>query len=688
MILPPQPMMPLLTRQQRLMQAARSRASFKPLDLTYIIYNGEEDFKSREAARTRIEQRLGELDQTKLPKVHQGLDRKALFHNGLRMGQALHNDELEQRHGYFDRVTHHYTLINASPFGLHPLMFVPTLKLQASSEQLAYWLPLAESGKIIGAYCQTELGHGTFLRGLETTATFDRKTDEFIIHSPTITSTKYWPGGFGYSTTHAIVMARLLTGGQDYGVHPFMVQLRSLGDFRPLPGIELGDIGSTMGLNSTDNGYAVFNHVRIPRQHMMMGNASVARDGTYVKVVSVNDKISYSTMIYSRNVIVHTMAFQLAEAVTIAIRYSVVREQGNLHFSPQISSELPIMSYKSQHYRLLTSMAKAFAIIFASKSCESIYQDLAVRQSRGDHSTLAYGHITTASLKAWATQTAADGAEDARKCCGGHGYSVLSGLPDLVSDITAMATLEGENYVMYQQAARYIVKCVVAISAGRPVDSAMDYLRTPTLHQQCTAQGNDFLQPDTQLSIFRHRAVRLAFECQRLIDESIACDGLSSDAAWNMHMMSLIIAARAHVEYFVLQSFVEHVVRITDVAVRKVADHLCTLFALSTIESPFAIGALGFFEDSYITPVQLRDIRTHVHHTLSELLPEAIGLTDAWGFSDASLASALGQKDGNVYETMMSWTRQLPLNQACRKTDGVDIEGFQRYIHPVLRGKL
>lgn len=41
---------------------------------------------------------------------------------------------------------------------------------------------------------QTELGHGTYVRGLETVVTFDKDTDEFIINSPTITSYKYWPG--------------------------------------------------------------------------------------------------------------------------------------------------------------------------------------------------------------------------------------------------------------------------------------------------------------------------------------------------------------------------------------------------------------------------------------------------------------------------------------------------------------
>lgn len=45
---------------------------------------------------------------------------------------------------------------------------------------------------------QTELGHGTFIRGLETTSTYDPETEEFVLNSPTITSYKWWPGGCKY----------------------------------------------------------------------------------------------------------------------------------------------------------------------------------------------------------------------------------------------------------------------------------------------------------------------------------------------------------------------------------------------------------------------------------------------------------------------------------------------------------
>lgn len=698
-------------RQIKLISNARACASFDSRRLACIIYGGsvcyfwlprslsslfsyrEAQLKLRESVIARIEATIAGDDNLRtLPELYKELDRTAQYRNGLSMGKALLEDEVRHRHGVFNRATHRHALINASPFGLHPAMFVPTLKLQATDEQLAYWLPLADSGRIIGTYCQTEIGHGTFVRGLETTATFDHSTDEFIIDSPTVSSTKYWPGGLGFSCSHAVVMARLLISNRDYGVHPFIMQLRSLDNWKPLPGVEVGDIGLKMGLNSTDNGYAVFHHVRIPRANLLMRNASVARDGSYSK--APHSKMAYSTMIYTRNFIIHTVAFQLAQAATIAIRYSFVREQGapGSDSDSKPSHEIPIIWYQSQKYRLFTIMSRAFAILFASNACESIYQDLVMRQRDGDNSTLAYGHITTAALKAFASQHAADGSEDARKCCGGHGYSVLSGLPDIVANVTPIATLEGENYVMYQQTARYLVKCASSILRGQAVDSPMLYLQEgySTLRgtARCQFQDDNFLNPEAQVSIFLHRVVRLVFQCEELLRVSQERDKLSWEEAWNTHMMTLIMAGRAHIELFVLKSFIETVNSVENPSIRAVLQKLCNLFALTTIESPISGGSLSFFEDGFISVTQLHTIRAHVNDLLHSLTPEAIALTDSWNFTDAQLQSALGRKDGDVYNTLLEWTRQIPLNRAAAQTEGVDVGGYERYIRPIVQAKL
>jgi acyl-CoA oxidase len=69
-------------------------------------------------------------------------------------------------------------------------MFVPTLAIFGTEEQQAEWLERSQDCKVIGTYAQTELGHGTFIRGMETIATYDPASREFVIHSPTINAYK------------------------------------------------------------------------------------------------------------------------------------------------------------------------------------------------------------------------------------------------------------------------------------------------------------------------------------------------------------------------------------------------------------------------------------------------------------------------------------------------------------------
>lgn len=104
---------------------------------------------------------------------------------------------------------------------------------------------------------------------METTATFDKEKQEFVINSPTITSIKFWPGDMGRFSNHAIVFAKLIVEGKAMGVHAFMVPTRDPQTWQPLPGIEMGDIGPKFGYNSKDNGFMFFKNVRIPRTNMM-----------------------------------------------------------------------------------------------------------------------------------------------------------------------------------------------------------------------------------------------------------------------------------------------------------------------------------------------------------------------------------------------------------------------------------
>ncbi|KAG8127937.1 hypothetical protein E2320_014808 [Naja naja] len=244
-------------------------------------------------------------------------------------------------------------------FSIH-LIFIKSILALGTDEQINKWIPLAKKIFIIGTYAQTELGHGSNLRGLETTATFDVATQEFILNTPTFSAMKWWPGDLGRTATHAVVFAQLYLKGHCYGMHPFIVQIRSLRDHSPGQGITLGDIGPKMGFENIDNGFLILKNVRVPRENMLAKFSQVLPDGQYKKQGS--EKINYLTMIVVRvNMLQSSIIPCLMKACTIAIRYSVVRRQSELKPG---DPEAKILDYQTQQQKLFPQLATAYAFHF------------------------------------------------------------------------------------------------------------------------------------------------------------------------------------------------------------------------------------------------------------------------------------------------------------------------------------
>ena len=89
---------------------------------------------------------------------------------------------------------------------------------------------------LLGCFAMTETGHGSDVQALETTATYDPATQEFVIDSPTRTSRKDYIGGAAETARVAAVFAQLITpDGEGHGVHCFVVPIRD-DDGNDLPG--------------------------------------------------------------------------------------------------------------------------------------------------------------------------------------------------------------------------------------------------------------------------------------------------------------------------------------------------------------------------------------------------------------------------------------------------------------------
>ncbi|KAJ9577675.1 hypothetical protein L9F63_005755, partial [Diploptera punctata] len=562
-------------------------------------------------------------------------------------------------------------LKDGNPLTLHYVMFLPTIVGQGTVEQQAEWMGRAWNCDIIGTYAQTELGHGTFIRGLETTAHYDSKAQEFVLNSPTLTSYKWWPGGLGQTANYAIVVAQLHTKGVCHGIHPFIVQLRDEETHKPLSGIKIGEIGTKLGMNATNNGYLGFDNVRIPREHMLMKNAQVLEDGTYVK--SPSDKLTYGTMMFVRVILLHDMAGYLSKATTIAIRYSAVRRQSEMKPG---EPEPQIMDYMTQQYKLFPNLATCFALRFNANWLWNMYNSVTAELEEGDLDRLPELHALSCCLKAVCTADAAHGVEILRLACGGHGYMTSSSLPSIYGLVTAASTYEGENTVMLLQTARYLVKAWQQAVGGMVLTPTVAYLKD-ALTQSNTPRHWENSLPCI-IKAFQQVAAGKIKMCSENMDRRIQ-GGFSPEDAWNMTSIELAQCAEAHARAIIIDKFAESVAELTVSAVLKtVLTQLCELYGVYWLLQR----AGDFLMYSHVSARDITGLQQWMEQLLSQIRPNAVGIVDGFDICDEILSSALGSYDGRVYERLFEEAAKSPLNK-----EPVNIS-FQKYLKPFLKSNL
>ncbi|XP_043601113.1 probable peroxisomal acyl-coenzyme A oxidase 1 isoform X1 [Bombus pyrosoma] len=649
-------------KQQRMvvhkdLQYERNRCTFDPVEVTYFLDGSPEKTKQR---RDR-EQYFSDVLALKENMSMRYKSHKEIYEDSLRITREVFSkikklqlsktEEYEFVLSIFAARLGSALFPDGNPVVVHYAMFLPALMGQANSEQQTYWINRAWAGDVIGTYAQTELGHGTFLRGLETTATYDPETKEFVLNSPTLASYKWWPGGLGHTANHAIVVAQLYTQGECRGIHPFVVQLRDVETHEPLKDIIIGEIGTKLGMNSANNGFLGFRNFRIPRENMLMKNSKVLEDGTYVK--STNDKLTYGTMVFVRVMLLHDLLHYLSKAVTIAVRYSVVRRQGQIN--PE-QPEVQILDYVTQQNKIFPHIATCFAIKVTASWVLDMYHAVQSQVHQANYEKLPELHSLSCCLKAVVSADTAAGIEQLRLSCGGHGYMTASNLPTLYGLATAVCTYEGENTVLLLQTARYLVKSWKQAMDGEPLPESVEYLNEAAKGGKHRRWSNDLECLIDAYSAVAAGSVRLAAEhLYRRIR-----DGVPIEEAWNQTGIELAQCAEAHARAFIVKTFAKAIKQLNSKSkeFRQVMFQLCELYIVY-----WALRNVGnFLRFSSMQKEHVQPLHSRLEYLLTTIRRNAVGIVDGFDFDDHILCSALGAYDGNVYERLFQEAMKSPLN--------------------------
>jgi acyl-CoA oxidase len=579
------------------------------------------------------------------------LSRPERYHLGLARAKKVRRLQDEHNWDTEDVMMAKYLVDDVSPFHVHYAMFVTTVREQGDEKQRAYWMPKIDAMEVIGCYAQTELGHGSNVRGLECEARWDPKGKEFVLHSPTLTASKWWNGTMGRTANHAIVVAQLLVPKTadseeyvNYGPHPFIVQIRDMKTHQPLPGIAVGDIGPKYGYAPMDNGYMLFDHYRIPHS-AMLSNYSRVDPNTCTYSKPANPAVVYGSLTYVRASIIMHARLIMARAVTIAVRYTSIRRQFQDRDSKDKKApEMAILDYPTVQIRILPLLATTFALHYTGAAMQTLYEGTRAQINKGDFSRLAVLHAQSSGLKSLCTELAANSI-----------------------DYLSKPTVEGDNWMITQQTASYLIKRMNAAvkGKGQPQDEIEGACR------EWLSSRNQANQP---LNIFDNdQKVVLAFQRRsRYLTYQAYVAREVEKRSWNSLLIQLRKISIAESQSILVTNFYSALYQNQGhhTGLSSTSKHHLTLlfrlFAFNTMDTE----ARDFVKSSAVSDSDLDQLPQRIQDLMAQIRPHAVRLVDAWKVPDFLLDSALGRLDGKVYEDLFHRAHRLnPLNEVTFNPD-------------------
>jgi acyl-CoA oxidase len=499
--------------------------------------------------------------------------------------------------------------------------------------------------EMLGCFAMTETGHGSDVQSLETTATYDAETEEFVIHSETPTARKDYIGGAAETARIAAVFAQLITTEDgkpaNHGVHCVLVPIRD-DEGNDLPGVTTSDCQYKGGLPGVDNGRIMFDHVRVPRVNLLNKYGDVAPDGTYSSPIENPNRRFFTmigTLIRGRITVAGSAGNAARVALDIATRYALERRQFS---APGDEGEVLIMDYLMHQRRLFPLIARSYALQFAQNELVSKCHDLQTSEV-ADAEEQRELESRAAGLKAANTWHASRAIQEAREACGGAGYMAENRLIALRGDTDVFTTFEGDNHVLTQLVAKELLTAYaddikgmspvewVRFAANAVGDRVMKRTAAETIMQtiidarQDNEEEGSLFNRGTQVTMFEDREQYLISSVARRLQGK--AKEMSAFDAFNAVQDHVLHAATAHIDRIVLEAFVAGIDACENDEARELLGIVCDLYALSVIEDDKA----WYVEHRYLSTERAKAVARGINDRCRALRPHAKTLVDGFG---------------------------------------------------------
>lgn len=381
----------------------------------------------------------------------------------------------------------------ATKFTVQFNLFGGTL-IGMGTEKHEEFLSKIDTLKVIGCFCLTEVGYGNNAVEMETTATYDEKTNEFVIDTPTIHSQKFWITNGAYHANHSVVFAQTYVKGKNEGINVFLIRIRN-DDGSLAPGVDIDDMGMKMGLNGVDNARITLRNVRASKDSLLNRISNVDLKGNFSSLIEGRR----ARFIYAANKLLSgrlCIASMMISSQKLCLAITIKYAKNRLSTGKSGKSDTPIFNFQLFQNQIIPLFARTLVYNVSLLHIRKLYSDYTVNEEKFDASYKNEMIRLCCAIKPMICWHANIVGNICRERCGGQGFLSINVIESTISGAHSGITAEGDSSVLMQKVTKEYVE---------------DYLKKvitlpqPKYSKEAHEKFDNILEVDILLSLLSHR---------------------------------------------------------------------------------------------------------------------------------------------------------------------------------------